>query len=153
MLCFRCSLCLLETGQCTNSSLDNGQLFIVIPKTITGPSKMCPLHQPKAHLHLLSNQGLSLLYAHGWPWLVPNVQPAGSDARSKPQQACQQTKFSVRVVPILHHTWYSNYCLRKTFLLMNTPVWTAWEIEMSAVWVEWSELPMGATTAIRCSTQ
>ena len=37
------------------------------------------------------------------PWLEHNVQPAGTDVRSNPQQDCQQAKCYARADPVLHH--------------------------------------------------
>ena len=47
-------------------------------------------------------------YAQGWPRLVHNIQPAGKDVRSKPQQDCRKAKCSAKAVPLLHHRQYSN---------------------------------------------
>ena len=89
-------------------------------------------------------------YVHGWSWWVYNVQPARKDAGSKPPQDCQKTKCYTTAVPhcktqtVFQLTW----CFRKTFLLTHK-LGTACAVEMTAERHEWSELPMGATTATR----
>ena len=79
--------------------------------------------------------------------VVHNVQPAGTDVRSKPQQDCQQAKGYARADSVLHHRQCSNWrCFRKTFLLTHK-FGTAWAIDMTANRKELSELPICATTA------
>ena len=41
-------------------------------------------------------------------WSVHNVEPVQTDARPKPQQDCQRTKFFARADTVLHHKLYSN---------------------------------------------
>ena len=83
--------------------------------------------------------------AHGLPWLIHNVQPAGTNARSKPEEECEQEN----VMP-----GQTLYCtpdcipmtlyFRKTCLLTYR-FGTACAIERE----EWYKLPMDATSATR----
>ena len=45
---------------------------------------------------------------HRWPRFVHNVQPAGTDSSSKPQQDCQHNKCHARTDPVFYHKLYSN---------------------------------------------
>ena len=88
-------------------SLDTDKLFPVNRRAITGHRSWDSCLKSKV-LHHWSPQTANPCCAHGWTWFVHNVQPAGTDVRSKPQQDCQQAKCYARADPVMHHRLYSN---------------------------------------------
>ena len=104
-----------------NSHLTANKLFPVNLKAITGPPKMSLLLDTISMPAFIIEPRAYPCYAHGWPWLEHNVQPAGTDVISKPQQDCQPVKCYSRADPciapqtVFQFTW----CLRKTFLLTH----------------------------------
>ena len=87
-------------------SLDIKQ-FPVYPRATTGAPKMSLLHWSQKHACIDHKTKAYPYCSHGWLWLVHNVQPAATNARSKPQQDCQQTKCYARADPASHHKLYS----------------------------------------------
>ena len=80
-------------------------------------------------------------------WYITSKQQGLADACSQLQQDCQQTKCYAWVDPVLHHTLIQlTWWLRKTFSLIHK-FRTAWAIEMTPDREEWTDLPVGATTA------
>ena len=69
------------------SHLTTDKLFPVNPSAITGLSLL--LEAKSMPAFIIKPRPC---YANGWPWLVHNVQSAGTDVRSKPQQDCQKAK-------------------------------------------------------------
>ena len=93
-----------------SSHLIADKLFPINPRTITGPPKMSLMLRPKIMPALIIKpRFIYPCFAHGWPWLVHNVQPAGKDVRSKHQQDYQRAKCYSKTVPVLHHKQYSNW--------------------------------------------
>ena len=78
-----------------------------------GEKHACFDHQAKAYL----------CYAHGLPWLVHNVQPAGTNTVEEDcQQAnqdCQQAKCFARPDPVLQQELYSTRLLFQTILILT----------------------------------
>ena len=59
-----------------------------------------------------------------WHWWVHNVQPAATNARSKPQPDCQQSTCNAMADPVLHHILYSyKLCVSLGNFSINTQVW------------------------------
>ena len=98
-----------------SSHLAAHNFFTVNPRAITDPATMS--------LRLDHQKNAYSCCALIWPWLVHNVKPAGTDARSNPQQDCQQTKCYVMkqgrscnaATTVFKLTW----SFRKTLLLTN----------------------------------
>ena len=91
-----------------SSHLTADKLFLVNTRAIKGPPKIGLLLEAMSMPALSSNKGLSLLRTR-MTFLEHNVQPAGTDVRSKPQRDCQQAKCDARADSVLHHRQYSNW--------------------------------------------
>ena len=91
-----------------SSHLTADKLFPVNPRAITGPSKLSLLLEVKSMPALIIKQRLILVPHMNRLWLVHDVQPAGTDVRSKPQEDCQQEKCYARADPVLHQRLYSS---------------------------------------------
>ena len=85
------------------------KLFSVHPTAITGLQKMNLLLEAQNTPALINKPRLIICCRHWWVWLVHNVQPAATNARSEPQQDFQQTKCFARADPVLHHILYFNW--------------------------------------------
>ena len=121
--------------------LSANKRFPVYPRVITGPPKLGFLLEAKNMPPLIIKTRLILVkYTDDLGWyrtsnkqwqrLVQNL----NRIVSKPNVTPPQTVFQL------------NWCFRKTFLLTHK-YGTAWAIEITAEREEWSELPIGATTA------
>ena len=120
--------------------LDNGELFPVDPRAIPGPPKMSLLLEAKKHTCSYHQTMAYPCCAHGWPWLVHNVQPSSDNCSFKTwtglsagQMLCRG-KFRFAQQTVFKFTW----CLRKSFLLTQR-FGTAWAIYMAA---DRGQLPM-----------
>ena len=95
----------------TSSHLTVDKLFPDNQRAITGPQKMSLLLETRDQKHACIDLKPRLILVSHMDdlWLVHNVQPAGKDVRSKPQQDCQKDKCYAKAVRVLHHKQYSNW--------------------------------------------
>ena len=92
-----------------SSHMSVDTVFLGKPRAITGPAKMSLLLEAKCMPELTIKPRLILAtHMDELAWLAHNVQPAGTDVRSNPQQDCQQAKCYARTDHVLHHRLYSS---------------------------------------------
>ena len=130
-----------------SSHLTLDKLFPVNPTAITSPLEMSLLLEAKSMPALIIKPRLIFVTNTddlGWnkssnqqqQMLIQNLNRIVSRPNITPGQILHCTTTCIQI------TW----CIMKTFLLTHK-FGTAWAIDMTADREEWSELPMGATTA------
>ena len=108
-----------------SSHLTADKLISVNPRVTTGPSKMNLLLEAKIMSALFKPRLILVAYTDAL-FFGQNVQPAATNAHSKPLLDCQQTKCYARDDPALYNKLYSNYslfCNNFSNFPTNTQVW------------------------------
>ena len=90
-----------------SSHLTADKLLPVNPRAITGPLKMILLLEAESMpAMIIKPRFILVMHIDELRWY--NVQLAGKDVCSKPQQDCQKAKCYAKAVLVLHHRQYSN---------------------------------------------
>ena len=123
----------------------------LIPLLLLHFDQCIPVHRRRASGSCLKGIDLQTkacpCCAHGWPWLLHNVQPAGKNDHSNLNRIVSRPSVASGRFCIAPQTVFQlTRCSRRTILLKHK-FRTAWAIEMTADTEEWSELPISATTA------
>ena len=92
-----------------SSDLTANKLFPINPRAVTGPPKISLLPEVDSTSALIIEPRLILVrYTDDLGGMLAQNIDRSKDARSKPPQDCQKTKYYARADPALHHRLYSN---------------------------------------------